>query len=528
MASFADLPAELIHKIIVLTIYHGPACRDYYQTLHQNHHELDHNQIGAILQKPRPHLEFREYFASAPGFDEDDDNFESISTDLPQPHVSWPDGLPSNPLVVLSLVNRALRRCAQKILFENVCLKNQWQAHLFLQTLTEAYPEKEETRHTNGSIVHQDVHTIDPGDEMEIDQLSGHHDPTRLNKLARYVRSLHFEWSGPCSMGKGGARSICDIIRSCPLLEDIIIRPTFVNRCKEPILDALASRRSIKEIVIYDSFTVRPTVFRWRLDEVSTRLFSQWESLHTIEFVGLIGRSNDNSTTIPQSIVPPLLNRALRTIILTQANINEEDLSWMLKGSLESLRTLEIKEPGSGLTRLGLFKILTEYTSPDLEILKIEVHPAWHRIEMNIEGSDDPTKNLGLMDIIFKSTDSLKKLKTLYISGALVGTEFFQFLPQSIIKLAWDNCDLLEPAAFIEALSSFPKMDASIDGDTPALQWLPNLKCCSIQDHGSWRYEYREKLAKSLRLRGVCLHAACGSRHGSDFEEDSGGGSDFE
>ncbi|KAI9622144.1 hypothetical protein KEM48_007458 [Puccinia striiformis f. sp. tritici PST-130] len=61
MASFADLPAELIHKIIVLTIYHGPACRDYYQTLHQNHHELDHNQIGAILQKPRPHLEFREY-----------------------------------------------------------------------------------------------------------------------------------------------------------------------------------------------------------------------------------------------------------------------------------------------------------------------------------------------------------------------------------------------------------------------------------------------------------------------------------
>ncbi|KAI9609565.1 hypothetical protein H4Q26_007525 [Puccinia striiformis f. sp. tritici PST-130] len=89
------------------------------------------------------------------------------------------------------------------------------------------------------------------------------------------------------------------------------------------------------------------------------------------------------------------------------------------------------------------------------------------------------------MDIIFKSTDSLKKLKTLYISGALVGTEFFQFLPQSIIKLAWDNCDLLEPAAFIEALSSFPKMDASIDGDTPALQWLPNLKCCSIQDHAS-------------------------------------------
>jgi hypothetical protein len=66
MAKLDDLPAELIRKIIDQIIYD----REYdpYGTgAAHHHHALDHNEIGpkSNPQKPRPHLDHRDYNGSS-------------------------------------------------------------------------------------------------------------------------------------------------------------------------------------------------------------------------------------------------------------------------------------------------------------------------------------------------------------------------------------------------------------------------------------------------------------------------------
>jgi hypothetical protein len=278
-------------------------------------------------------------------------------------------------------------------------------------------------------------------------------------------------------MGEGGGSLICEIIRSCPLLENIAFSNTFYMCCKEPILEALASRPLIKEFVILakDTSPTDTVVFRWLVDEVFDRLFSKWDKLETIELVGLSRQPNQITQTIPQPIT--VLNRALRTIILDDPDLNESELSWILKGSMESLLTLSIINPSSNLDRPGLFRILKECTSPTLEVLTISVDWAWQSIGRNAEGSDDPAENWALMDLVFKSSSALRKLKSLSITGPVVGSDFFDLLPDSLVKLAWDDCWELPSDMLARVLSSSREP-----------MWLPNLKCLSVRDDKKCQY----------------------------------------
>ncbi|KAA1083733.1 hypothetical protein PGT21_005516 [Puccinia graminis f. sp. tritici] len=60
MAKLDDLPAELIRRIIDQVIYDQEY--DPYGTgVADHHHALDHNEIVQTPQKPRPHLDHRDY-----------------------------------------------------------------------------------------------------------------------------------------------------------------------------------------------------------------------------------------------------------------------------------------------------------------------------------------------------------------------------------------------------------------------------------------------------------------------------------
>ncbi|KAA1064398.1 hypothetical protein PGT21_001530 [Puccinia graminis f. sp. tritici] len=503
MAKLTDLPDELLHRII--------------DDMINRFRDHTHDRLGEFRQRSRPHrMAFRSFDDGTlirPG---------ALRTDPETPFpVSWPEGLPRRPLVPLTLVNRKFRQCAQEALFKNVALKSQWQAQLFLQALTHQHPQPE------SGATHPPINTRIPAKlqegGIECEQ-SSKINPSRQNQVARYVRSLQCRLRGPCSMGMGGGSVICDIIRSCPRLENIEMCTLFQNHCKEPIFQALASRRLIKDFVAYNHPGSAPVVVGWMVDEVVTCLFSKWDLLETVEIDKLSGRPIETIEAIHQSI--PVLNFALKTLILNQPDLHEREILWILMSSRDSLRDLQISSPSLKLDRRGLYRILTEYTSPALHSLKIDVDANWHPIDPSRNGgsSDDPRLNPGLLDMIWRSSCNLSQLQSLYIKGQLAGSDFFTLLPQSIVSLKWD-CDDLQGSALVRVLSRWGKnekdqsaeslesqRDPHVDNNEHT-EWLPNLKCCSCRSDTGWRSEDREAIEKALEARGVCYHSLYNELH---------------
>ncbi|WAQ88228.1 hypothetical protein PtA15_9A355 [Puccinia triticina] len=462
MATLSDLPTELIDKIIYFTtlrIITSQQLEAIEKTFKHSrdgydHHRVDHNRIISLQDQ---------HIASChEWFQHHERTYAS--------QVSWPvaDGLPGNPLLPLSMVNRTFRRLAQARLFRDVTLKSPRQMPSFFQALAGPFPG-------DNSMDDHDAHSTQE-DQMSDVQRSG--DTPCLNQVSRYVRSIQFWWSGIFENTQGNGFLAHDIIRSCPLIEYIHIDHSFFSECEQSIIEALASRQLIQKFTTMGHWSNRPEVgFCWRIDE-AVDLLSKWEFLHTID-LRIIGRQIETQeSTIPPTI--PVLNHALRSVILTKPDLSGIELSTLLQGSLKSLLTLQILYPTSRLDRPGLCRILREYTNPDLEILMIDVDIEWHPIQTNCETSDDPAKNRALLDIVIKSTYAFRKLKTLLVAGYLVGPRFLTLLPQSLIKLAVAKSEL-PSAAFFEAFSSDRQPDPPGDLDT-LLPWLPNLKCLSVRD----------------------------------------------
>ncbi|WAQ88071.1 hypothetical protein PtA15_9A196 [Puccinia triticina] len=488
MAKLTDLPADLVHKIIAHLIDHRPQTE-------KAHYNLDHDEIGPNpAKRTRPHLELKEtcrrhchsFVAGA---------------QIPQYplEVSWQEGLPTNPLLPLTLVNHTFRQCAQQALFKNVALGTQWQAYLFLRALTCTTTHDESTLSATGRV--PSTVTDHP-----------------LKVLALHVRSLQFNWRGPASMGKGGGSLICDIIRTCPVLENLAISTTLLRPCKEPLLEALAGRQFLREfVVLRNPYYYGDLHLQWQVDEVLARLCSGWKHLETIELHKLAGHEPHKSLPSNPINSIPTMNCALKTLILERCDLNDREISWILESSRESMRTLKIIEPTQKLSRPGLCRILKDCTSPNLEILKISISTEWHVIYPSeyVEGSDDPATNRGLLDVVFKTSSALRKLKSLSIDGSLIGVELFTLLPPSIVKFDWGDHEM-DGSAFARALSN---------SDSTA-QCLPNLECFSIRNFSDWAEQDRHVIRTTLMARGVCFHTTGGKDFCKDEEAYYRGGSD--
>ncbi|WAQ86779.1 hypothetical protein PtA15_7A508 [Puccinia triticina] len=508
MAKLTDLPDDLVLEIIKLTIKDPLGGR--YRYINDDHHTFDLEEIRGIPKKTRPHLEDRTYFGNyhSPRDDYRGKERENV------PPVSWPEGIPRNPYVTMSLVSRNFRRCAQHVLFNNVALEDQWQASLFLQALIHPSPHDKRGRagEPTGATGHHDSGL----NEIEGAPSSGTDSP-RLNvEVARNVHSLQFKWAGPGSMGKGGGRLICEILRRCPLLENIAIGPMLFHRCKEPIFEALASRKFIKEfVVLRKKYMHNSPMLDWRADEVITRLFSRWDFLETIEIPELLGQSDEAIETIPQS-VRPLPNCTLTTVILERPDLNEMELSWLLKGSIHSMQTLKILRPTSKLDSSAMCRILKECTGPQLESLTLELGTG------NSRGCPE---SCGLLDTVFESSSALRKLKSLSLDSFPVSQDFLTLLPESLIKFASDNNEFSAASFFSTFFKESPSLsDTKVnehstepvfsrpqftDEHDRCVHSLPNLKCFSvrlIRMQNKWRKKDADAITEFFKSRGVCFH----------------------
>ncbi|PLW05899.1 hypothetical protein PCANC_26143 [Puccinia coronata f. sp. avenae] len=478
LATLSDLPAELVNRIIHHVFYDSnppsnpniprPTC-----TPSPDHHALDHTEINDPKRKPRPH----------------DERIIPRSRSPKKYHepVSWPKGLPFNPLVSLSLVNHTFRLCAQELLFKNVALQDTRTNNMFLKSLTSVPADEDHSARKR--------------------QKRGQH----LGRLSQYVQSLQFKWGGKRSTGKTGASLFCKILQNCPLLENLLICNKIPLANKELILEALARNPSIKDIVIFNVNELERdnSIFQWQADEVVTRLFSHWNGLETIELWGLTGWASNARNAPPKTL--PALNCAIRTVILMNHNCNELTFSNLLKSCGESVRTLQITGSHLNLKPGAFGRVLRDSTSFNLECLAILEPSCWEHTVNDLD-REKPDDVANVLDIAFDSPTALKNLKTLSFYGRYMATDqLFARLPKSLVKLAWEQCKLTAPP-FIEALASSTDDKGS----------LPNLMCCSVRTHRGWDVKDEMTVRKILeKMRGGCFHLLRHRGYGSPSSTDS-------
>ncbi|WAQ83260.1 hypothetical protein PtA15_3A629 [Puccinia triticina] len=237
MAKLSDLPAEAV-RLIVQCLSSPPANPPPNTNKAHRSFSLDHTEIEPLQALPRRHWH-----------------------DYPPPP---PNKLPKNPLLSLALVSPTFRECAQETLFSNVAFDNPWEASLFLRTLTRPSAEDE-------------LRMAEEKDEVESARALAIGRRPRLHRLAAHVRSLQFLWGGPCSMGMGGGSVFCEVLYCCPHLESLAISVCFLSRFKEPIMEALASRRTITKFLLLQN-PDRDTP-GWLAEDIVGRLFSSWKDL---------------------------------------------------------------------------------------------------------------------------------------------------------------------------------------------------------------------------------------------------------
>ncbi|OAV91288.1 hypothetical protein PTTG_06799 [Puccinia triticina 1-1 BBBD Race 1] len=499
MALLTDLPAELLRKIL-----------EHFIQLHQaNLDELKRPWNRCffypgkldIRLRASSNLRSKETYHS---------NFQLLNETGLSQAVSRTTALPPSLLLPLCLVNRALGKYVQQALFAHVTLIDQWQAHLFYQALTSPstlqdqleLPDDSPDTHGKRSRTQDIQARSTPSDQ---------HPPT---SLACQVRSLQFKFVGPCSLGRGGGSLVCQILRACPLVENITIATGFMTCCQEPLLDALASRPFIKTFVLLESFGKNTSFLPWTAEQLLGRLFTKWESLQTIELIKCHVNHRPLWEPGGYDSFLPALNCALRTIVLNCPCLKEKDLAMILNGSRASLRNLQICHPTPALHRPGLYRILTECISPALESLTLEVNDRWGK--MIFPQADYPDLNPGLLDHVFKTSSTLSNLKELSFAGDLTGEDFLDLLPQSIVKLTWNRCGI-SFEAFSEALTSgtvnslelpLPlQLDPPSGAETRRPRWLPELKCCSIYNFDKCEEECARVIRQELDERRVCFHS---------------------
>lgn len=282
---------------------------------------------------------------------------------------------------------------------------------------------------------------------------------------------------------------INDIIRHCPLLENISLSAILLQHCKEPLMQALECRSKVKDFEILKVAPVGESCLTWHYDEIITRLFTRWDSLESLLLVALSGRPRKDMQAVINKL--PTFRCTLTSLWLSYPDLAGPELEALLQGSRNTLKTLQLKMPSTKLDRREMFRVLKDCTGPELESLTLIISPDWHPVVPKKPVSritstiiTDPAKSPFMIDTLLNAK-AFPSLKQLNIVGPLASSNFLPVLPESIVKLAWDGCLHIHPQSLVEFLSAWRTKASSnlFDNDSQAperTRHLPSLTCCSV------------------------------------------------
>lgn len=242
---------------------------------------------------------------------------------------SYPDGLPSDPILPLMLVSRAFLYAARRILYaKGVNINGPWPLHLFVRTLTS--PQ---------------VRAFDQDDSFA--------SRTTINTIVKSL-NLHVACSGGgASVGRGSLGLIAEAIKLCPRVKTVNIRSDPLRSAWPVLEEALRTATDLESVSMRSgSDETYPMLFG--TDRLS-HLSQFWPNLKSIDILGLMA---------PPSNSPYMnidMTRALTTVSLVSPTVGGKELRKLLKTSVGTLTTLKLIDPSNALTRGALGEILVEH-----------------------------------------------------------------------------------------------------------------------------------------------------------------------
>jgi hypothetical protein len=330
--------------------------------------------------------------------------------DCAKVEVAYPDGLPSCPYLPLALVNRSFLNAARALLYgRHVHLVDIYQAHLFHRTLTSPQIS-----------IYEDEPDADDEEARQQQQLS------------YLVRDVAFDTRSLVSLGRGGGQLFIQILKECPRLEHVIYTTDFMKSAQKPLEAALAGCDRIKRIQLRGGDRPAKDLI-WNMRNLAP-LLAKWKNLESLQVLWL-------KHSINGLLLAPPKTRLVK-LSLAYPDITDNDLMYLLKGSKDSLKQLDLHLPTTKLTRAGVARTIIEHGS-SLISLQIDVTSLWHPqtqsappAEAAAVTEEKAAQSRYLLDGLIGHMPILEELK---LSGSLASTILFARLPKSISVLAFED-----------------------------------------------------------------------------------------
>ncbi|KAH8927921.1 hypothetical protein BT69DRAFT_1346944 [Atractiella rhizophila] len=400
--------------------------------------------------------------------DEDDEDYddEMAMYKLRNPP-TYPDGVPTSPLLPLCLVNRSFLRAAREKLYRHVTLHDAYQVHLFLQTL----------KSTPAAV------PIYLGSKTE----------HGLGGFTHHVKGLYFMQPDDIGLARGGGRLILDVIKMCKRLEQLKLCMGFMESAAYEVMSAIASAENLKGLAMRTSSDeLTPMVIT--IPRIY-KLMSHLPNLREADFCdirpsaeGQIWEEDDFwDCNADDEIDDDYLDGedgegvgirsipGLKVLDLSHPVIEGDELEAILRQS-KNLEELRIRHPSRSLTRAALTKAIMCH-GLTLTSLNLSLQTEWHPVTVPLTAPAVPyvpsplpsypspeqikkvSRHPYLGDILIRWLPSLKNLT---LDGPIYSNAIWSGLPDSMEKIS------LRGSKVLTASPVFAKLKKGMDIWVPA------------------------------------------------------------
>ncbi|GAA5928157.1 uncharacterized protein JCM15063_003801 [Sporobolomyces koalae] len=449
---------------------------------------------------------------------------------------TYQDGLPSDPLLPLLYISRPFLHAARKSLYRRVHISTPFQGRLLLDSIKE--PKHAARIQDEDRAVRQHL-------EDETDAA------TSTNGLSSLIKQLLIQAGAGHGMGASGAKLYINLIEKCQNLEKLVLKPKLPESATKPLLKALHNLPKLKSLEICSS-TSRVHPFMVTVPRI-IELLHKCPELEDLEITHLKGASEGplheeevmygrqmrkEQTDLYMSdkhrdsdVEADSKRVGLKRLSLTDFDTTYSEMSFILEGSEETLRNLDVCNPPDYFTRYDFALMMLEY-GHKLTTLSLSLPSTWEPFPPPIgtfKGNVPPKpKNYVVGDpsgevleriadyryILDAILPYLPKLERLTWDGPQASSGIFAQLPPSLKTISWRHSPAVRPRTVAKWLNKTitrniveTKADGTKVNKTVKSKFARGLTCVSVShDDFNWTEDEIDTLEIALEKRGACLH----------------------
>ncbi|KAK4055747.1 hypothetical protein OIV83_000294 [Microbotryomycetes sp. JL201] len=450
------------------------------------------------------------------------------------PRKTFPDGLPSDPILPLASVNRAFLAASRHKLYKSVNLLSVWQASLFLESVTAS-------EHAAFSVE----------DDCFLPE-----DCTNI--LQQLVKTLRIDLAPgkDLSLRRGGGQTVLDILKACPNLESLTLNVSFLGSATGAYLRTLTTLQHLKSVKLCGG--VSKDGLRLTTARLLHLLRFEWLNLEN-----LVVDSLDSNALAPENealfMMEDAENRVgatnISTIRLINPRVDPFELDCLLEEARFTLTCFELVDPGPLSTPRTLAQSLLSY-GYNLTTLHLDLSRNWGKDPVSIvpplpAGTAAPkvtprkdykqgrptqqdTVRIAQQKYFLEGLlPYLPHLEELEWFGPIASAQVFKSMQPALKRVRWSRCPTLKPATAAKVLMKHANVWVP-EGDEAlakaSKKAAVGLKCMTVSvgrlsdrlpmedawltlafrqsDDLRWSDEELAALRDAAKARDCCLHTS--------------------